>query len=116
MERQRIDDEHIVARYLAGQLDARDAAAFEAHYANDPETVREIERVLRLKEGLAILKERGELDDLVSRRSVASYWQPALGLVAGLAVLMIGVWLWVGHGAMSPIVATLAELTDSQNQ
>src|SRR4029453_3357903 len=65
MERQRIDDEHIVARYLAGQLDEAEAAAFEKHYENDRDVVREIERTLRMKEGLAVLNERGELDALM---------------------------------------------------
>jgi hypothetical protein len=116
MDRHRIEDEHIVERYLAGQLNVREAEEFEAHYANDPDTVRQIERVLRLKEGLAVLRERGELDALLRERSYAAYWKPALALAAGIAVLMVGVWLWIGYSTMSPIAATLAELTDSQGQ
>jgi hypothetical protein len=116
MDRQRIEDDNVVERYLAGQLDERQAREFEAHYAQDPETVRAIERVLRLKEGLAVLRERGELDALLRERSFAAYWKPALALAAGIAVLMVGVWLWIGYSTMSPIAATLAELTDSRGQ
>lgn len=113
MDRQRIDDEHLVARYLAGQLSQQEAAEFEAHYAEDPETVREIERVLRLKEGLAVLKERGELDELLRERPRA-YWRPALSLAAGLLVIVVGVWMWAGRAPVeSPIAATLAELTSN---
>jgi hypothetical protein len=111
MERQRIDDEHLIARYLAGQLDARDAEEFEAHYAQDPETVREIERVLRMKEGLAILRERGELEELLRERPVYQRWQPALGLAAGLLVVIVGLWFWVGHTTSSPIGATIADIS-----
>lgn len=114
MDRQRIEDEHIVARYLAGQLSEEQAAEFEAHYAQDPDAVREIERVLRLKEGLAVLKERGELDALLRERP-RSYWQPALGLAASLLVIVVGVWLWMGRTVeSSPIAATLAGLTSNQ--
>jgi hypothetical protein len=108
MERQRIDDEHIVARYLAGQLTDGDAAEFEAHYAQDPAVVRDIERTLRLKEGLAILSERGELDSLLRARR--PMWQPALALAAGLAVLVVGVLLWVGGTTVRPIGSTLTAL------
>jgi anti-sigma factor RsiW len=113
MDRHRIDDDHLVARYLAGQLDPTESAAFEAHYAQDPATVREIERVLRLKEGLAVLRERGELDSLLRERS---YWRPAMGLAAGILVLIVGAWLWIGQTTVSPIASTLAALSDRQGQ
>jgi hypothetical protein len=113
MDRHTIDQQHIIARYLAGQLDAAESAAFEAHYAQDPEIVREIERTLRLKEGLAVLEESGELDALLHRRS---YWRPAMGLAAGIAALVVGVWLWIGQMTVAPIVATVAALTDTQGK
>ena len=90
MDRHTIDQQHIIARYLAGQLSTAESAAFEAHYTSHPEVVREIERTLRLKEGLAVLRDRGELDALLQQRN---YWRPAMGLAAGIAVLVIGVWL-----------------------
>jgi hypothetical protein len=113
MERQRIDDEHIVARYLAGQLDDPEVAAFEKHYADHPDVVREIERTLRLKEGLAVLKERGELDALLRPRPA---WKPALALAAGLAMLVVGVLLWVGQATVGPIAGTIAALGERNGQ
>ncbi len=50
MDRKQIDDEHIVARYLADQLTPAEAEAFEAYYTQHPRMVREIEYALRLKE------------------------------------------------------------------
>ena len=113
MERRTIEDQHIVARYLAGQLDPADSTAFEAHFAQDPDTVRDIERTLRFKEGLAVLEERGELDALVRKRH---YWQPGLGLAAGIAVLIVGAWLWLGQTTVAPIVGTMASLTDTHGE
>ncbi len=56
MDRKQIEDEHIVARYLADQLSPAEAEAFEAYYTQHPSMVREIEYALRLKEGLATLR------------------------------------------------------------
>jgi hypothetical protein len=113
MDRHTIDHQHIIARYLAGQLDAVESAEFEAHYARNPDVVRDIERTLRLKEGLAVLAESGELDALLHRRS---YWRPAMGLAAGVVALVVGVWLWIGQATLSPIVPTIAALTDTHGK
>ncbi len=113
MDRQTIEQQHIVAKYLAGQLDAVESAAFEAHYTQNPETVRDLERILRLKEGLAVLRERGELDELMRKRH---YWRPALALAASLAVAVVGAWLWIGHTSVSPLVSTIAALSDAQGR
>src|SRR5690349_13906761 len=113
MDRHTIDQQHIIARYLAGQLDAVTSAEFEAHYAQHPEVVREIERTLRLREGLAVLEESGELDALLHRRS---YWRPAMGLAAGIAVLVVGVWLWIGQMSVAPLVGTVTALTDTHGK
>jgi hypothetical protein len=114
MDRHTIDNQHLIARYLAGQLDPVESAEFEAHYAKNPDVVRDIERTLRLKEGLAVLEESGELDELLQPRT---YWRPALGLAAGIAVLVVGVWLWIGQATtVSPIVTTLTALTDTHGK
>ena len=113
MDRHIIDNQHLIARYLAGQLDDAQSAAFESYYAQHPEVVRDIERMLRLKEGLAVLEERGELKALVRKRD---YWRPGLGLAAGIAVLVVGVWLWIGHATIAPVTSTIAALTGSSGQ
>jgi hypothetical protein len=109
MDRHIIDNQHLIARYLAGQLDDAQSAEFERYYGQHPEVVRDIERTLRLKEGLAVLEERGELAGLVRKRD---YWRPAMGLAAGIAVLVVGVWLWIGHATLAPVASTIAALTD----
>jgi hypothetical protein len=113
MDRHTIDQQHVIARYLAGQLSEAESAAFEAHYTAHHEVVREIEHTLRLKEGLAVLRDRGELDALLQRRT---YWRPAMGLAAGIAVLVVGVWLWMGQTTVAPIVGTVAALVDPQGK
>src|ERR1700722_4712654 len=55
MDTPRIDAEHMVARYLAGQLSAADEVSFDRYAADHPEILRDIESTLRLKEGLAVL-------------------------------------------------------------
>lgn len=111
MDRQRIEKDHIVARYLAGQLNEAERSEFESYYADHREVVKDIERTLRLREGLAVLHERGELEPLVRARPRAA-WPMALGLAAALGVLAVGVWLWVSQGTVTPIVNTLAALQD----
>ena len=58
MDRLQIDAEHVIARYLAGQLSAAEENGFEEYAAGHPEIFREIESTLRMKEGLAVLRDR----------------------------------------------------------
>src|SRR5262245_19899609 len=102
MDRQRVDDDHLVARYLAGQLDDATAVDFERHYLNHPDVVKDIERTLRLREGLALLQERGELAKLVQGKRT---WGIPASLAAGLVMMLVGLWLWVGHSTVSPVVS-----------
>jgi len=113
MDRQRIDKEHIVARYLADQLDAVDREAFEAHYADNPEVVRDIERALRLKEGLAILQERGELDSLIRIRR---QWSLPLAVAAAILLAVVGIWLWMAPHSHAPLAGELVALADSSGR
>lgn len=113
MDRQRVEDEQLVARYLASQLDETTAAAFEQHYLQNPDVVKDIERTLRLREGLAILQERGELAQLVQGRP---RWHIPASLAAGLVMMLVGVWIWVSHSAISPVTSTLAALRTSDSR
>lgn len=111
MDRKQIETEYVIERYLADQLDAADAAAFEAHYLSEPDLVNDLEAALRLKEGLAVLRERGELDSLVEARRRWKLPAPPWSLAAAVAVAAVGVWLWLGHTTANPMVSALAELT-----
>jgi hypothetical protein len=110
MDRSRIDAEHMVARYLAGQLSATDEASFEGYAANHPEIFREVESTLRLKEGLAMLRDRGELQTLLLQRN----WRAPFAAAAAAVLLLatIGIWAW-WHGPTRPLImaGSAAEFT-----
>lgn len=92
MNRQHIDDNHVVARYLADQLSDEDRAAFEAYYLEHPEMVRELEATARFKAGLSSLQRSGELPSLVAASSWYRQWRyaaaAALVVAVGTALLM----------------------------
>jgi hypothetical protein len=105
MDRKQIEAEHIVARYLADQLSPAQAAEFEAYYTQHPSMVREIEYALRLKEGLAALRDRGQLDALMRARR--GRWAMPLSIAAAIAVAIIGGWTWYGSPQSAPVASTL---------
>ena len=108
MDRKQIEDEHIVARYLADQLSPAEVLEFEAYYTQHPTMVREIEYALRLKEGLATLRDRKELDALMKARRAR--WAMPLSIAAAIAVAIIGGWTWYGSPQPAPVAATLEAL------
>jgi hypothetical protein len=107
MDRKQIESEHIVARYLADQLSPEEAAEFEAYYVEHPSMVREIERTLRLKEGLATLQDRGQLEALMRARRG---WAIPLSVAAALAVAVVGGWAWLRAPDTGPVASSLEEL------
>jgi len=107
MDRRQIDSEHIVARYLADQLSPAEAEAFEAYYIQHPSMVREIEYALRLKEGLATLRDRRELDTLVQARHTR--WGTTLSIAAVLVAALIGGWTWYGARSSPAVLAPTME-------
>jgi hypothetical protein len=108
MDQKQIEDEHIVARYLADQLSPAEAAAFEAYYTQHPSMVKEIEYALRLREGLATLRDRQQLDGLM--RSRRRRWATPLSIAAATAVALVGAWAWHGHEGDVPIATSLNDL------
>ncbi len=108
MDRKQIEAEHIVARYLADQLTPAEAEAFEAYYTGHPGMVREIEYALRLKEGLATLRDRQQLDALMRARRWR--WALPLSIAAAVAMALIGAWAWFGSPATVPVASRLEEL------
>jgi hypothetical protein len=82
----------LVPRYLAEQLTEDEAAAFEDALLLDPKTVADLELTLKLKEALAVLRDRGELASLlrpVPRRP----WFLNVA-AAALIILVLGGILW----------------------
>jgi hypothetical protein len=101
MDRSRIDAEHMVARYLAGQLSAADELFFEGYAADHPEIFREVESTLRLKEGLAVLHDRGELKTLLRQGNRRAQFAAAAAAV--LVLVTLGIWAW-WHGPTRPLI------------
>ncbi|MEJ0037509.1 MAG: hypothetical protein WDO68_15770 [Gammaproteobacteria bacterium] len=107
MDSKQIEAEHIVARYLADQLSPAEAEAFEAYYTEHPSAVREIEYTLRLKEGLATLRDRQQLDALMKARRWR--WALPLSVAAAVAGAALGTWTWYGAGSSAPVAAGTIE-------
>jgi len=87
MDAKQIAERQIIERYLAGRLSEEDARAFEAYVEVHPEITRNIEAVARMKSGLATLRKRGELTDLLRPRPRVWYRRP--GLLAGAAASVV---------------------------
>jgi hypothetical protein len=96
--------------YLAGRLSDLENRAFEDRLARDPDLVRELELATRLREGLARLRDRGELDVGASRR-VARRWTWGAALAATLAGVALLVFLQPAGRAPSVLAAAVAPAT-----
>jgi hypothetical protein len=114
MDRKQIEAEHIVARYLADQLSPEETEAFETYYTQHPSMVREIEYTLRLKEGLATLRDRQQLDGLMKARRWR--WALPLSIAAAIASAALGTWTWYGSPAVPPAAAGTLEALLENNQ
>ena len=87
MDRQYIDDHHIIARYLADRLPEPERDAFEAYYLEHPDLLREIEAAARFKSGLAQLRDSGELGALLEATPWYARWRYLA--IAAAAILVI---------------------------
>jgi hypothetical protein len=116
MDSAELDVAAIAPRYLAGDLSEADAATFEARIASEPRLYRDIDLSLRLKEGLARLQARGELEPIVRqgrrRFLIAAAIAAALLVVVGL--------VWVSRtglrGESVTLARSAAELVDAQGR
>lgn len=102
--------------YIAGRLSDDESLAFEDRLMRDPGLARELERSLRLREGLHRLREQGYFRRAPSRPVGSRFWLPALVAAAAAAVvLFVGVdraaWM---HRAAVPS-AVLMESLESRS-
>lgn len=88
MDRQYIDDHHVIARYLADRLSDAEREEFEAYYLEHPDVVKEMETVARFKAGLIDLQRTGELDTLIAGRprTGRSHYLMAAAAIATVAI------------------------------
>lgn len=104
MDRNYIDQHHIVARYLADELADAEREAFEAYFLEHPEVVQEMEAAARFKVGLAQLRDAGALPSLVEGKrwfARPRIWAAA----AAAAVLVAAVLLTTTQPPAGPLLA-----------
>jgi hypothetical protein len=108
MDRQYIDDHHIVARYLADRLPEAEREAFEAFYLEHPEMLEEIEAAARFKSGLAQLRDSGELAALLKPAPWYARWRNLA--IAAAAIVIIAVAFYVRTPTPPLMAANLVAL------
>jgi hypothetical protein len=113
MDRNYIDNRHVLARYLADQLSEEELREFEEHMIAHPEIVRDLEAAARLKVGLRKLNSTGELTTLLKPRP----WfrdTRYFALAASITVVALGVTLWLGRSTFEAprLVSSLNSLAD----
>jgi hypothetical protein len=113
VNRQYVDDHHVVARFLAGQLSEDESREFEEYMLANPEIVRDLEATARLKVGLHVLKDKGELGSLLKPKPF--YRDTRYALAASVAVLALCALFYFRGGApQTPrLLASMSSLVDS---
>ena len=99
-----IRDDEAISAYLAGRLSDAEASAFEARIEREPTLVKTLEATLRLKEGLEVLRESGQLEGLrrAPRRSRASL---VFALAAAAGVATVAVLVALQFFARPPLIS-----------
>lgn len=106
MDATQTDEEQVVARYLGGRLSDGGSDAFEQYVSEHPEIYAQIEQTLRFKEGLARLRERGELNGLL-RAPAPRGWVP-YAAAASVAAATVAALLWLQLRRPAPEMLFLA--------
>ena len=91
MDRSYVNDRHVVARFLAGQLSEEESRSFEEYMLAHPEVVHELESTARLKVGLHRLDEAGELTALLKPKTPMGDMR-YVALAASVAILALGLF------------------------
>lgn len=79
--------------YLAGRLSEQESEAFGERLVRDPQLVRELERTLKLSEGLRQLARETRTAAPVPLPRRSRVWLPALAAAAAVGVLAVALWL-----------------------
>jgi hypothetical protein len=108
ISRKYIDDNDIIARYLANGLSEAERESFEGYYLEHPELLKELNRTAQFKSGLIDLNESGSLKGLLKPQP---RWQHPfrLAIAASLALAILGASIWYNWQNNSrPILASTA--------
>lgn len=92
---QLINDNNLVARYLADQLSSGERESFEEYFMGHPEMLRELNRTALFKAGLMDLREAGTLDDAIARPTFETRTK-VLAVAASLVLIAIGTLTFLG--------------------
>jgi hypothetical protein len=100
MNRQYIDEQHVLTRYLAGQLSDTERDAFETYYVEHPQMLQELEIAAKLKLGLNLLEASGEFASPAKREWLS-------GLAAAAVVVAVITAFWFARPIpIAPLMAT----------
>jgi hypothetical protein len=112
LNRQYLDDHHVVARFLSGQLTEDESREFEEYMTANPDVVHDLEATARLKVGLHVLKETGELDSLLRPKSFFRDTRYALAASAALLALCALFYFRGGAPPTPKLFASMSALVD----
>jgi hypothetical protein len=90
----------VLTRYLAGQLCDAEREAFETYYVEHPQMLQELEVAAKLKLGMALMEDAGELAAPVRRN-----WLPHLAAAAALLIAVIAGMSWFASPGPAPLLA-----------
>jgi hypothetical protein len=94
--------------YLAGRLSDQESEAFGERLVRDPQLVQELERTLKLREGLRQLANEAHPAQRLPRRRTPREWLPALAAAAGVGVLAVALWVYSPAERVPLLSASLA--------
>ncbi len=97
-----------IRNYLAGRLSDEESEAFGERLVRDPELVRELERTLKLREGLRHLASAPRPAQAAAPTRQPRTWLPALAAAAAVGVLAIALWVYSGAARVPLLTASLA--------
>lgn len=108
------NDPLAVQDYIAGRMSDSDRETFEAALLQDARLVRDVEESLRLREGLAVLREQGVLGELRRPRRRAFSIGVAAAAVA-VVVVGVGVGRYYPKRSAPIVAASVAALRTGSN-
>ena len=94
--------------YLAGRLSEQESEAFGERLVRDPQLVRELERTLKLSEGLRQVANASYPARALREQRRPRVWIPALAAAAVLGVLAVGLWVRSATERVPLLSASLA--------
>ena len=104
ISRKLIDDQDLVARYLANQLSDSERESFEAYFIEHPEVLKDLNRTAQFKSGLATLRDEGLLDTALAP---SPWWRSTRSIAAAASLMVlafVGYWL-LSQQPVAPLIA-----------